>query len=98
MLLKKVWAALLAVIGVAENLPYPAAVERSMHDPGGKKRVVIYRLSDGTFAYQEEVFNDKLLDMRWEPKGLSQACSSPQAAEAEARKALPWLWAVHPED
>lgn len=97
-MLKRAWQILLAVIGVEASLPYPAAIERSLHDPGGKRRAVIYRLSDGTFAYQEEVFNDKLLDMRWEPKGLSGACSSPEAAEAAARKALPWLWAVHTED
>ncbi|MBI5743950.1 MAG: hypothetical protein HY952_05325 [Elusimicrobia bacterium] len=93
-MLKKAWRLVLAVFGAVDGLPHPVGVEKILYDPGGKVRAAIYKMSDGNFCWQEETYNDKLLDMRWEPRGMSQSQPTPQAAEAAARKALAWLWAV----
>lgn len=69
---------------------------RVVYAPGGKQRVVIIKRSDGVYFFREELFNDKLLEMRWEPglAGPEGGCRSQREAEAAARKALAWLWTV----
>ncbi len=75
---------------------YTKADVRVIYAPGGKQRVVIVKRSDGAYFFREELFNDKLLDMSWEPGacGPEGGCRSQGDAEAAARKALAWLWTV----
>ncbi len=69
---------------------------RTVYAPDGKHRVTLVRRGDGLFFFREELFNDKLLDMRWEAGrgGPEKGCASAEDALAEARKTLEWLWTV----
>ncbi len=79
-----------------ERRAFTAEDVRTVYAPDGKHRVTLVRRGDGLFFYREELFNDKLLDMRWEPGrgGPEKGCASAGDALAEARKALEWLWTV----
>jgi hypothetical protein len=85
----------LALFGVVEEVTVEE-VTRSLYARDGKHRVGVYRRSDGTFFFQEDVFSDKILDMKWQPSqvGPKDGCASQEEALAAARKALPWLWEI----
>ncbi len=91
-MLKNIRRGLFALFGSVENIDVDAVV-RTVYDTGGKLRMGIYHRVNGTYTFQEEVYNDKLLEMCWEPGRVGPAAGfdSPEAALEAARAALPWL-------
>ena len=87
----------LALFGVVEpeNLDIDAVV-RTVHDPGGKLRLGIYHRKNDTFTWQEEIFNDHILDMAWQVDKVAPREGYPTAEEAlqAARKTFPWVDSV----
>lgn len=87
----------LALFGVVEpeNLDIDAVV-RTVHDPGGKLRLGIYHRKNDTFVWQEEVYNDHVLDMEWQVGKVSPRDGYATAEEAlqAARHTFPWVDSV----
>ncbi len=87
----------LALFGVVEveNLDIDAVV-RTVHDPGGKLRLGIYHRKNDTFIWQEEIFNDHILDMAWQVDKVAprEGYNTAEEALQAARKTFPWVDAV----
>ena len=87
----------LALFGVVEveNLEIDAVV-RTVHDPGGKLRLGIYHRKNDTFIWQEEIYNDHILDMAWQVDKVSPHEGYPTAEETlnAARHTFPWVDSV----
>ena len=90
--LKKCILAALAVFGIRGDRAVDGVVQ-TIYAADGKHRVCIYHRVNKTYGFQEEVFNDKLLEMRWEPAptGAPDMFDSAEAALGAARGKVDWL-------
>jgi hypothetical protein len=90
--IKKALKALLATFGIQESRRI-TRVLRTFYAPDGKHRLFIYARENGAFGYQEELYDEKSLEMRWIPAREFQPPDSDtaEAALEAARAAVPWL-------
>jgi hypothetical protein len=82
-------------VGEVENKDIDAVV-RTVHDPGGKLRLGIYHRKNETYIWREEVFNNHILHMEWQPGQTSpdDGFNTPEEALQAARKTFPWVDSV----
>ena len=69
------------------------SVVKTVYAPDGKQRIRFLRTDGGIFGFQEEGFNDQLLDMVWQPlsKEPPEEFASLDAAIASAKAKVLWV-------
>ncbi len=90
--IKKAVKALLETFGIRESRRITKVI-RTFYAPDGKHRLFIYARENSAFGYQEELYDDKSLEMRWIPAQEFQPpdCDTEEEALKAARAAVPWL-------
>jgi len=65
----------------------------TFYDRDKKRRVIVARVADGHYTFEEEKFSDEPMEMAWIPTaGRSYSiCESYDIAIREARGRVPWL-------
>ncbi len=90
--IKKALKALLATFGLRESRGITKVI-RTYYAPDGKHRLFIYARENGAYGYQEELYDEKSLEMRWIPAQEFQPpdCDTSEDAFKAALAAVPWL-------
>ncbi len=72
---------------------------KTVYAPDGRHRVCFFRREeDGVCGFREEFFDDKILEMVWQPMSAEPAKEYPDmgAATAAAKAEVLWLHLVMP--
>jgi len=87
--------ALLSPFTVDHNTEMVTVV-RTVYSPDGKHRIRFLRTDGGVFGFQEEGFNDKMLDMAWQAvsKEPPEEFASLDEAIASAKAKVLWVHLV----
>lgn len=84
--------AVLAAFGLKENDAVDAVL-KTYHAADGRRRLFIFHRANGTFGFQEEVYDDHILETRWKP-AKEKPCpyfATPEDALKAAMTETGWL-------